>query len=117
MEALDIAASASNNLVIKEAMENVRRGVFSGEPLSTLFAKTPSIFPASFIALVSVGERTGNMEEMYGSIASYYEAEMDVVIEKLTAMLEPIMMVFMGVTVGGILVAMYTPMFAMGDTF
>jgi len=54
---------------------------------------------------------------MYGSIASYYESEMDVVIEKLTAMLEPIMMVFMGVTVGGILVAMYTPMFAMGDTF
>ena len=48
---------------------------------------------------------------------SYYEGEMDIVIEKLTAMLEPIMMVFMGVTVGGILVAMYTPMFAMGDTF
>ena len=117
MEALDIAASASNNLVIKEAMVNVRRGVFSGEPLSQLFDKTPNIFPASFVALVSVGERTGNMEEMYGSIASYYEGEMDAVIEKLTAMLEPIMMVFMGVTVGGILVAMYTPMFAMGDTF
>jgi len=117
MEALDIAASASNNLIIKEAMVDVRRGVFSGEPLSQLFGKTPKIFPASFVALVSVGERTGNMEEMYGSIASYYEGEMDVVIERLTAMLEPIMMVFMGVTVGGILVAMYTPMFAMGDTF
>ena len=117
MEALDIAASASNNLIIKEAMVNVRRGVFSGEPLSTLFEKTPDIFPPSFVALVSVGERTGNMEEMYGSIASYYESEMDVVIGRLTVMLEPIMMVFMGVTVGGILVAMYTPMFAMGDTF
>ena len=117
MEALDIAASASNNLIIKEAMVDVRRGVFSGEPLSQLFGKTPKIFPASFVALVSVGERTGNMEEMYGSISSYYEGEMDLVIEKLTAMLEPIMMVFMGVTVGGILVAMYTPMFAMGDTF
>jgi type IV pilus assembly protein PilC len=117
MEALDIAASASNNLIIKEAMVDVRRGVFSGEPLSQLFGKTPSIFPASFVALVSVGERTGNMEEMYGSIATYYENEMDIVVEKLTAMLEPIMMVFMGITVGGILVAMYTPMFAMGDTF
>ena len=117
MEALDIAASASNNLIIKEAMVNVRRGVFSGEPLSTLFEKTPDIFPPSFVALVSVGERTGNMEEMYGSIASYYESEMDVVIGRLTVMLEPIMMVFMGVTVGGILVAMYTPMFAMGETF
>jgi len=117
MEALDIAASASNNLVIREAMVNVRRGVFSGEPLSKLFEKYPKIFPLSFVALVSVGERTGNMEEMYGSIASYYEGEMDIVVERLTAMLEPIMMVFMGVTVGGILVAMYTPMFAMGDTF
>tara|TARA_B110000908_G_C10158792_1_gene404957 strand:- start:376 stop:1134 length:759 start_codon:yes stop_codon:yes gene_type:complete len=117
MEALDIAASASNNLIIKEAMVNVRRGVFSGEPLSKLFEKTPDIFPPSFVALVSVGERTGNMEEMYGSIASYYESEMDVVIGRLTVMLEPIMMVFMGITVGGILVAMYTPMFAMGDTF
>jgi len=54
---------------------------------------------------------------MYGSIASYYEAEMDIVIARLTMMLEPIMMVFMGVTVGGILVAMYTPMFQMGETF
>ena len=117
MEALDIAASASNNLIIKEAMVNVRRGVFSGEPLSKLFEKTPDIFPPSFVALVSVGERTGNMEEMYGSIASYYESEMDVVIGRLTVMLEPIMMVFMGITVGGILVAMYTPMFAMGETF
>jgi len=117
MEALDIASSASNNLIIKEAMVNVRRGVFSGEPLSQLFDKTPKIFPPSFVALVSVGERTGNMEEMYESIASYYESEMDIVIQRLTVMLEPIMMVFMGVTVGGILVAMYTPMFAMGDTF
>ena len=117
MEALDIAASSSSNLIIKEAMDGVRRGVFSGEPLSQLFGKSPSIFPPSFVALVSVGERTGNMEEMYGSIASYYESEMDVVIARLTAMLEPIMMVFMGITVGGILVAMYTPMFQMGETF
>ena len=106
-------------LVIKSSLSKIAmiQGVFSGEPLSQLFAKTPNIFPASFVALISVGERTGNMEEMYGSIASYYEGEMDVVIKRLTVMLEPIMMVFMGITVGGILVAMYTPMFAMGDTF
>jgi len=116
MEALDIAANSSNNLVIKEAMTDVQRGVFSGEPLSELFQKTPSIFPPSFVALVSVGEKTGNMEEMYGSIASYYEGEMDVIIARLTSMLEPIMMVFMGITVGGILVAMYTPMFQLGET-
>ena len=115
MEALDIAANASTNLVIKESMIDIKRGVFSGEPLSKLFEKSPSIFAPSFIALVSVGEKTGNMEEMYGSIASYYEGEMDVTIARLTSMLEPIMMVFMGVTIGGILVAMYTPMFQLGE--
>jgi len=115
MEALDIAANASTNLVIKEAMIDIKRGVFSGEPLSKLFEKSPSIFTPSFIALVSVGEKTGNMEEMYGSIANYYEGEMDITIARLTSMLEPIMMVFMGITVGGILVAMYTPMFQMGE--
>ena len=115
MEALDIAANASTNIVIQNSMIDIKRGVFSGEPLSKLFAKSPSIFTPSFIALVSVGEKTGNMEEMYGSIASYYEGEMDVTISRLTSMLEPIMMVFMGVTIGGILVAMYTPMFQMGE--
>lgn len=115
MEALDIAANASTNIIIQNSMIDIKRGVFSGEPLSKLFAKSPSIFTPSFIALVSVGEKTGNMEEMYGSIASYYEGEMDVTISRLTSMLEPIMMVFMGVTIGGILVAMYTPMFQMGE--
>jgi type IV pilus assembly protein PilC len=65
--------------------------------------------------MVSVGEKTGNMEEMFESIALYYEEEMDMTIEQLTAMLEPIMIVFMGTTVGFILIAMYTPMFMLGD--
>ena len=66
--------------------------------------------------MTSVGEKTGNMEEMFESIARYYEEEMDVTIAQLTSMLEPIMIVFMGVTIGFILVAMYTPMFQMGQT-
>ena len=62
-----------------------------------------------------IGEKTGNMEEMLKSIADYYEEEMDTTISRLTSMLEPIMIVFMGITVGFILVAMYTPMFSMGE--
>jgi type IV pilus assembly protein PilC len=115
IEALDISASSIDNIVIKEAMEDVKRGVFSGEPLSKLFENKKSIFPMTFTAMVSVGEKTGNMEEMFESIASYYEEEMDSTIDKLTEMLEPIMIVFMGITVGFILVAMYTPMFQMGE--
>ena len=115
MEALDIAANSNSNLVIQEALTEVKRGVFSGEQLSQLFAKTPSLFENSFVAMISVGEKTGNMEEMLKSIADYYEEEMDTTISRLTSMLEPIMIVFMGITVGFILVAMYTPMFSMGE--
>ena len=114
IEALDISASSIDNIIIHEAMIDVKRGVFSGEPLSKLFEKRKAIFPMTFTAMVSVGERTGNMEEMFESIALYYEEEMDSTVEKLTAMLEPIMIVFMGVTIGFILVAMYMPMFQMG---
>jgi len=116
MEALDIAATSNDNIVIKEAMIEVKKGVFSGDPLSVLFGRDSSIFPATFTAMTSVGEKTGNMEEMFESIARYYEEEMDITIAQLTSMLEPIMIVFMGVTIGFILVAMYTPMFQMGQT-
>jgi len=116
IEALDISGSSIDNIVIKEAMMDIKRGVFSGEPLSKLFENKKTIFPMTFTAMVSVGEKTGNMEEMFESIASYYEEEMDITVERLTAMLEPIMIVFMGLTVGFILVAMYTPMFQMGQT-
>jgi type IV pilus assembly protein PilC len=114
IEALDISASAVDNLIIKEAMTDVKRGVFSGKPLSELFKSKQDIFPKTFTAMVSVGERTGNMEEMFESIAAYYEEEMDITVENLTAMLEPVMIVFMGATIGFILVAMYQPMFQMG---
>ena len=116
LEALDICAASMTNVVIREATTDVKRGVFSGEPLSSLFKKTPKIFPSTFHAMVSVGEQTGNMEEMFESISRYYEEEMDATIDRLTAMLEPVMIVFMGATIGFILVAMYTPMFQVGQT-
>jgi type IV pilus assembly protein PilC len=116
IEALDISASAVDNIIIQEAMIDVKRGVFSGDPLSKLFENKKAIFPLTFTAMVSVGERTGNMEEMFESIALYYEEEMDAAVDKLTAALEPIMIVFMGITIGFILVAMYQPMFQMGGT-
>ena len=116
LESLDICASAMTNLIIKEATIEVKRGVFSGEPLSELYQKEPKIFPSTFYAMVSVGEKTGNMEEMFTSISNYYEEEMDGIVDRLTAMLEPIMIVFMGATIGFILLAMYTPMFMMGET-
>jgi type IV pilus assembly protein PilC len=116
MESLDIAATSVSNIAIQEAMNEVKRGVYGGEPLSELYAKAPDIFDPTFSGMVAVGENTGNMEEMLESISMYYEEQMDETIQKLTALLEPVMIVFMGATIGFILVAMYTPMFKMGGT-
>ena len=116
LEALDICATSMSNIVYREATNDVKRGVFSGEPLSALFMQAPKIFPSTFYSMVSVGEQTGNMEEMFTSVAGYYEEEMDDTIARLTSMLEPVMIVFMGGTIGFILVAMYTPMFQVGQT-
>lgn len=115
IEAIEIASRSVDYLPIQEAMSDVKRGVFSGAPLSELYAKYPNIFSKTFTAMVAVGERTGRMDEMFQSITNYYEEETDSSVDKLTASLEPIMMVFMGIAIGGILVAMYMPMFSMGD--
>jgi type IV pilus assembly protein PilC len=115
MEALDIAQTSIGNIAVQEALDDVKKGVYSGEPMSELFRAQPDIFDATFSGMVAVGENTGNMEEMFESITSYYEDQMDDTIQQLTALLEPVMIVFMGVTIGFILVAMYTPMFQMGQ--
>ncbi len=114
LESIDIASSSTDNLIVQEAMTDVKRGVFSGAPLSELYQKHPEVFTPTFSAMVSVGERTGRMDEMFASISTYYEEETDSSVKQLTSMLEPIMMVFLGGTIGFILIAMYTPMFSMG---
>jgi len=72
-------------------------------------------FPATFSQLISVGEQTGNMTEMLETISSYYEEEFDTSVEKLAQMMEPLMIVFLGGVIGFILVAMYLPIFKMGQ--
>ncbi len=114
IEALDITAESSKNEVIKSAIQTAKRGVFSGEPLSKLLSEI-TIFPKTFSQLVSVGEQTGNMTEMLETISSYFEEEFDSTVEKLSQMMEPIMICFLGGVIGFILVAMYLPIFKMGQ--
>lgn len=116
LESIDIATRSLNNMVIQNAMTDVKRGVFSGSPLSELFERRAEIFPLTFSAMVQVGERTGRMDEMFGAIASYYEEETETDIGRLASLIEPVMIVFLGGTIGFILVAMYMPMFAVGQT-
>ena len=113
LESIDIAKSVTSNTVVIEALGNVKKGVFSGETLTKLFAKE-KIFPTTFSQLISVGEQTGSLDEMFGSVASYYEEEFDTAVANLASLIEPIMIVFMGITIGGLMIAMYAPIFNVG---
>ena len=113
IESIDIAKSVTDNVVVIEALENIKKGVFSGETLTDLFNKE-KIFPATFSQLISVGEQTGSLDEMFGSVAIYYEEEFDVAVANLASLIEPIMIVFMGITIGGLMLAMYAPIFNVG---
>jgi len=113
LESLEIAKSVSNNVVVTEALENVKKGVFSGDTLTKLFLKEP-LFPPTFSQLISVGEQTGQLDEMFGSVAMYYEEEFDNSVDNMSSLIEPIMIVFMGIMIGGLMIAMYSPIFNVG---
>ena len=113
LESLEIAKSVSNNDVVSEALENVKKGVFSGDTLTKLFLKEP-LFPPTFSQLISVGEQTGQLDEMFNSVSAYYEEEFDTSVDNMSTLIEPIMIVFMGVMIGGLMIAMYSPIFNVG---
>ncbi len=113
LESIEIAKQVSNNDVVTLALENVKKGVFSGDTLTKLFLKEPT-FPPTFSQLISVGEQTGNLDEMFTSVANYYEEEFDTAVDNMSSLIEPIMIVFMGVMIGGLMIAMYSPIFNVG---
>ena len=113
LESLEIAKSVSNNDVVTDAIENVKKGVFSGDTLTKLFLKEP-LFPPTFSQLISVGEQTGQLDEMFNSVAAYYEEEFDTTVDNMSSLIEPIMIVFMGIMIGGLMIAMYSPIFNVG---
>ena len=114
IETLEIVKETNDNLIVSDAIENVKRGVFSGADLSKLFLKEP-VFPAQFGQLIAVGEKTGNLEEMFTSIANYYQEEFDNAVETLSTAIEPIMIVLIGTLIGFLLLAMYMPIFNAGS--
>ena len=113
LESLEIAKSVSNNDVVTKALENVKKGVFSGDTLTKLFLKEPT-FPSTFSQLISVGEQTGSLDEMFTAVSNYYEEEFDTSVDNMSALIEPIMIVFMGIMIGGLMIAMYAPIFNVG---
>ena len=114
IETLEIVKETNDNLIISDAIENVKRGVFSGIDLSKLFLKEVA-FPPQFGQLIAVGEKTGNLEEMFISIANYYQEEFDNAVKTLSTAIEPIMIVLIGTLIGFLLLAMYMPIFNAGS--
>ncbi len=113
IETMNIIGKSISNIVFIEALEEVKKGVSEGKNLSELYA-AHEVFPPTFHQMISIGEQTGRLDEMLGAVANYYEEEFDMVVDRLTELLEPIMIVFMGVTVGFIIIAMYMPIFQIG---
>lgn len=110
IDALTIVAKTAGNDVISTAINNSVISISEGETITKPLEES-KVFPPMVTQMISVGEKTGNIDEMLSKIADFYEEEVDAAVETLTAMIEPLMTVIMGVVVGGLLVAMYLPMF------
>jgi type IV pilus assembly protein PilC len=114
LEAIDIGAKTSGNLVIENSLNKVKESVKEGSNLSEPISKA-GIFPDMVSQMISVGEETGKLEDMLVKVSQYYEEEVDNSVKNLTTMLEPIIIVFLGVIVGTLVIAMYLPIFKMGQ--
>ena len=115
LDGLDIVAKTAGNMIIEEELQMTRRSISEGKTIAEPLQGS-KIFPGMMVQMVSVGEETGSMEVMLNKIADFYDDEVDTAVSGLTAMLEPIMMVFMGGSIGTILIAMYLPIFTIADT-
>jgi type IV pilus assembly protein PilC len=112
LDALDITAKTSGNKTVEAAIYRVRVGISEGRTIADPLAES-GVFPSMVCQMVAVGESTGALDAMLSKIADYYDDEVDAAVDSLTAMIEPFMMVFLGVTIGGLVVSMYLPIFKM----
>ncbi|HOW27213.1 MAG TPA: type II secretion system F family protein [Elusimicrobiota bacterium] len=114
LQALETVAKTSGNKVVEQALMDARESIREGERVADPLRKS-GVFPAMVIQMISVGEETGNLDTMLTKIADFYDQEVDVAVKGLTSMIEPLVMVGMGIVIGGIVIAMFMPMFAMGE--
>ena len=113
LSGLEIVSKTSGNKIIEESLMRTKDDVSSGLPLSNALNKT-NLFPPLVIQMITVGEKTGNLDSMLTKVADYYDEEVDNAVNNLTQMLEPALIVFLGVVVGTLVVAMYLPIFDLG---
>ncbi len=112
LEGLDITAKTSGNAVVERALNQVRKSLEEGKSLTEPL-KESEVFPGMVTQMIAVGEQTGAMDAMLQKIADFYEDEVDVAVKDLLTALEPIMIVFLGLVVGGVVISMYLPLFSL----
>ena len=114
LEGLAIVSKTSGNKIIENALMKVRKGISEGKTIAEPLLET-GIFPPMVVQMIAVGEATGALDTMLAKIADFYDDEVDAAVDAMTALLEPIMMVFLGGVVGGMIIAMYLPIFKMAS--
>lgn len=114
LDGLQIVSKTAGNRTVETAILNARASIREGETIAEPLGRS-GIFPAMVIQMISVGESTGALDSMLTKIADFYDDEVDVAVSNLTSLLEPFLMVFLGVVIGGVVIAMYLPIFQMAS--
>ncbi len=114
VEALDSVAGASGNIVYYNAIKRIREDVTGGQQLHTSIRAT-GLFPNMLLQMVAIGEESGALDEMLDKVATYFEDEVDNAVDGLTSLMEPLIMAVLGILIGGLMVAMYMPIFMLGS--
>lgn len=114
LSALDIVSKTSGNKTVELGVLEARKSIAEGQTLAEPLEET-GVFPPMVIHMISIGEATGALDTMLGKIADFYDDEVDVAVESLTSLIEPVMIVFLGVVVGGLVISMYLPIFSIAD--
>jgi len=114
LDSLDTVAETSGNVVIEEVIRGCKDSISQGQTL-TAPLEDSGIFPVMVTQMISIGEQTGSLEEMLSKIADFYEQEVDTAVDNMTALMEPFIMAFLGVVIGGLVISMYLPIFKMAS--
>lgn len=114
VEALDSVAGATGNVVFREAVNKIKQDVSTGMQLN-FSMRTTGVFPSMALQMTAIGEESGALDDMLDKVAGFYETEVDNMVDNLTALMEPMIMTVLGVLVGGLIIAMYLPIFQLGQ--
>jgi len=113
---MDSVAGVAGNSVFEKAIHKMREEAATGQRL-TVSIQNSGLFSNMVVQMVSIGEEAGSIDDMLAKVADYYEEEVDNAVDAMTSLMEPIIMAFLGVVIGGLVVGMYLPIFKMGDAF